>query len=247
MMGVLLFLAQEIHTEAVDYKHGEVELQGFLAYDKSVKGKRPGVLIVHEWKGLGDYAKERAKQIARLGYVAFAVDMYGKGVFAKDHAEAGKLAGAFFKDRELMRGRAKAGYDVLAKHELCDATKIAAMGYCFGGTTVLEMGRAGFEVRAVGSFHGNLSTPTPAESGKVKAEVAVFHGADDKHVGDVEAFKKEMADAKVDLKFHAFEGAVHSFTVKEAGDDASKGSAYNEKADKESWDLWVKYLEAAFK
>ena len=236
-----------IRSQAVDYKHGDVELQGFLAYDKNVKGKRPGVLIVHEWKGLGDYAKERAKQIARLGYVAFAVDMYGKGVFAKDHAEAGQLSGAFFKDRALMRDRVKIAYDVLAKHERCDATKIAAMGYCFGGTTVLEMARGGFEVKVVGSFHGNMSAPTAAEAGKVKAKVAVFHGADDKWVGDVEAFKKEMADAKVDLKFHAFEGAVHSFTVKDAGDDASKGMAYSEKADKESWDLWVKYLEEAFK
>lgn len=241
-----MFLAQDIQTEAVDYKHGDVALQGFLAYDKGVKGKRPGVLIVHEWKGMGDYVKMRAKEIAKLGYVAFAVDMYGKGVFAKDHEEAAKLSGVYFNDRKLMRERAKAGYDVLAGHERCDASKIAAMGYCFGGTTVLEMARAGHELTFAGSFHGNLAAPAPAAAGKVKARVAVFHGADDKWVGDIEKFKKEMADAKVDLQFHSFEGAVHSFTVKEAGDDPKRGLAYDEKADQESWKLWVKYLAEAF-
>jgi dienelactone hydrolase len=238
---------QDLETKSIEYKHGDVVLEGYLAYDKSVKGKRPGVILVHEWKGRGDYVKMRAEMAAKLGYVAFAIDMYGKGVFAKDHAEAGKLAGAFFKDRTLMRERAKAGLDVLLKQDVCDPSKVAAMGYCFGGTTVLELGRMGADLKLVASFHGNLTTPSPAEAGKVKAKVAVFHGADDKNVGDVDAFKKEMGDAKVDLKFHAFEGAVHSFTVKEAGDDNSKGMAYNAKADKESWELLVKYLAEAFK
>jgi dienelactone hydrolase len=242
-MGAALMPRQEITTEAVDYKHGDVALQGTLAYDKASKGKKAGVILVHEWKGHGEYVKSRAQQIAKLGYVAFAIDMYGKGVFAKDHEEAGKLAGAFFKDRQLMRDRAKAALDVFVKMERVDGTKIAAMGYCFGGTTSLEMARAGFDVKMVASFHGNLTTPTPAEKGKVKAQlVAVFHGADDKFVGDVEVFKKEIGDAGVDLNFHSYAGAVHSFTVKEAGDDPSKGMAYNEKADKESWEKLTKYL-----
>lgn len=239
-------LLQELHTESVEYKHGDVVLQGYLAYDASVQGKRPGVILVHEWKGLGEYVKERACQIARLGYVAFAIDMYGKGVYAKDHEEAGKLSGAFFKDRTYLRDRARAGFDVIAKHERCDGTRLAAMGYCFGGTTVLEMARAGFDLRVVGCFHGNLSTPQMAEAGKVKAKIAVFHGADDKWVGDVGAFRKEMEAANVDLTFHSFEKAVHGFTVKEAGNDPSKGMAYDEKADRESWELWRGSLKTAF-
>lgn len=237
---------KEIKTEEIEYKHGDTVLQGFVAYDGAKEGRRPGVIVVHEWKGHGDYVRRRARMLAEMGYVAFAVDMYGKGVFAKDHEEAARLSGAFFKDRGLMRDRAKAGYDVLAKHSMCDASKMAAIGYCFGGTTVLEMARAGLDVKLVGSFHGNLTAPTPAEKDKVKAIVAVFHGADDKFVGDPEAFKKEMKDAGVDVRFHAFEGTVHSFTVKEAGDDVSTGMAYNEKADTESWKLLSKYLDEAF-
>ncbi len=238
----------DIVIEAVDYKDGDVALQGWIAYDKTVKEKRPGVIVVHEWKGVGDYVKMRAQMVAKLGYVAFALDMYGKGVYAKDHQEAGKLAGAFFGDREKMRTRAKAGYDVFAKHEKVDAQRIAAMGYCFGGTTSLEMARGGFDVKAVFSFHGNLATPQKAEKGKVKAKwIVVFHGADDKFVGDVEAFKKEWSDAAIDLNLHTYDGTVHSFTVKDAGDDPSKGMAYNEKADKDSWEKLTKYLADVLK
>jgi dienelactone hydrolase len=251
MIATLAVLAlvqgQELKTETLTYNHGDKVLEGYVAHSKGLKEKRPGVLIVHEWKGHGEYVRKRAEQIATLGYVAFAIDMYGKGVYAKDHEEAGRLAGAFFKDRTLMRERAKAAIDAFVKHELVDAKRLAAFGYCFGGTTALEMARAGYDLRFVASFHGNLATPTPAEAGKVKAKVAVFHGADDKWVGDVEAFKKEMETAKVELKFHAYEGAVHSFTVKEAGDDKSKGMAYDEKADKDSWEKLVQYLAESLK
>lgn len=237
-----------IVIEAVDYKDGDVALQGWIAYDKTVKEKRPGVILVHEWKGVGDYVKMRAQMVAKLGYVAFAIDMYGKGVYAKDHDEAGKLSGAFFENREKMRSRAKAGYDVLAKSDKVDASKIAAMGYCFGGTTVLEMARGGFDVKAVFSFHGNFSAKQKAEKGKVKAKLVVaFHGAADRFVTGVEEFKKEWSDAGVDLNFHSYENAVHSFTVKEAGDDVSKGMAYNEKADKDSWEKLEKYLKDVLK
>lgn len=247
MFVLMTALLQDWHKETVEYKHGDAVLEGFLVYDKSAKEKRPGVLVVHEWKGLGDYAKMRAEQIAKLGYVAFAIDMYGKGKRAKDHKEAAELSGVYFQDRSLMRERAKAALDWFAKHDRVDASRIAAMGYCFGGTTVLEMTRAGFDLRIVGSFHGNLETPSPAEAGKVKAKVAVFHGAADKWVGDPKAFQREMEKAQVDLKFHAFDGAVHSFTVKDAGDDPKKGMAYDQKADEESWALWTKYLEEALR
>jgi len=237
----------QVKSETIDYKHGDVVLQGYLAWNPSVSGKRPAVMIVHEWKGHGDYVRRRADQLAKLGYLAFAADMYGKGVFAKDHEEAGKLAGAFFTDRKLMRERAKAGLDVLAKHTLCDG-RIAAIGYCFGGTTALEMARAGLDIKGAASFHGNLSTPNPGDAKNIKGKVIVFHGQDDGFVPKpvVDAFQEEMKAAKVDYQFVGFGGAVHSFTVKEAGDDPSKGMAYNEKADKRSWAMLEGFLKEIF-
>jgi len=238
----------DLKTQVVEYKHGSVVLEGYLAWDPAISGKRPGVLVIHEWRGHGEYVRRRAEQLARLGYIAFAVDMYGKGVFAKDHEEAGKLAGAFFGDRKLMRERAAAGLDVLRKHELCDATKIAAMGYCFGGTAALELGRAGLDLRGIASFHGNLANPHPEDAKNIKAKVIVFHGLDDAFVGPdvVRAFHDEMKAAKADYVFVGFSGAVHSFTVKEAGDDNSKGMAYNEKADKRSWGMLQGFLKEIF-
>ena len=247
---VALVAGQEpaaIKSEIVDYSHGDVALQGYMAWNPAIAGKRPAVMIIHEWKGHGDYVRRRADQLARLGYLAFAADMYGKGVFAKDHEEAGKLAGAFFNDRKLMRERAAAGLEALKKHALCDPTRLAAMGYCFGGTTALEMARAGLDLRGVASFHGMLGTPVPAK--EIKARVIVFHGKDDKFIPekDVKAFEEEMKAAKANLEFIAYDGAVHSFTVKEAGDDPSKGMAYNEKADKESWTKLESFLKEIFK
>ena len=190
----------DVTSELIEYQQGDTVLQGYMAWRPST-GTLPAVMIVHEWKGRGEYVKRRADQLARLGYLAFAADMYGKGVFAKDHEEAGKLAGAFFNDRKLMRERARAGLDVLVKHKMCDSKRVAAMGYCFGGTTVLEMARAGFDLKGVASFHGNLSTPTPADAKNIKGKVIAFHGADDTFVPKavVDAFHKEMKDAKVDL------------------------------------------------
>jgi dienelactone hydrolase len=237
-----------LKTQVVEYRHGNVVLEGYLAWDPAVAGRRPGVMVVHEWKGHGEYVRRRAEQLARLGYLAFAADMYGKGVFAKDHEEAGKLAGTYFNDRKLMRDRAAAGLDVLRKHELCDPARLAAMGYCFGGTTALEMARAGLDLRGVASFHGNLSTPHPEDAKNIKAKVIVFHGLDDGFVGPevVRAFHDEMKAAKVDYQFVGFSGAVHSFTVKEAGDDNSKGMAYNEKADRRSWAMLEGFLKEIF-
>ena len=237
---------KEIKSEVVEYRHGDVTLQGYFAWDPA-PGKRPGVMLIHEWKGHGDYVRRRADMLARLGYVAFAADMYGKGVFAKDHDEAGKRAGAFFTDRALTRERAKAGLDVLKKHPMCDATKLAAMGYCFGGMTALEMARGGLDVRGVASFHGILATPAPAK--EIKARVIVFHGAADKFVDadQVKKFEEEMKAAKANYEVIAYDGAAHSFTVKEAGDDPSKGMAYNQEADTKSWEKLQQFLMEIFK
>src|SRR5574341_2046066 len=228
----------EIKKEVVEYKHGETLLEGYRAYDDSIQGKRPGVLVVHEWRGLNDYARRRAEQLAELGYIAFALDMYGKGLYAKDHEEAGKLSGVYRSDRALMRDRARAGLEVLKNHSLTDQARLAAIGYWFGGTTVLELARAGENLLGVVSFHGGLSNPKPEDSKNIKGRILVLHGADDKFISpdEISAFQEEMRKANVDWQMIFYGGAVHSFTVPEAGTDPSKGMAYNEKADERSWE-----------
>lgn len=228
----------ELKTEVVEYKHGDTVLEGYLAYDTAIKGKRPAVLIVHEWWGNNAYSKKRAEQLAKLGYIAFALDMYGKGVIAKDANEAGKLAGIYRNDRKLMRARANAGLDVLKKHELTDVKRMAAIGYCFGGTTVLELARSGASLAGVVSFHGGLDTPSKEDAKNIKGRVLVLHGGDDPYVPaeQMAAFQDEMRKGGVDWQVYIYGGAVHSFTNPESGNDPSKGLAYNQKADTRSFE-----------
>lgn len=242
-------LAENLHAEAVEYRHGDVVLEGYLAYNRDQKGKRPGVIVVHEWRGHNPYVRRRAEELAKLGYIAFAVDMYGKGVYAKDHEEAARMSGVFRENRALARARAKAGLDLLLKHELCDGKRVAAMGYCFGGTTALEMARAGFDLVGVASFHGNLSTPNPADAKNIKGKVIAFHGADDPFIpkDQIAAFHEEMKNGGVDWQFVSFGGAVHSFTVREAGNDPKQGMAYNEAADRRSWEMLKLFFAEVFK
>lgn len=226
-----------LQTRTVEYRDGQTVLQGYLAYDDAVTGARPGVLVVHEWKGLGDYAKHRAEQLAGLGYIAFAADMYGRGVYAATHEEAAQLSGALRRDRALMRRRVQAGLAVLAAQPQIDPQRLAAIGYCFGGTSVLELARSGAAVHGVVSFHGVLDAPQPAQPGQVQARVLVLTGADDPHVppAQVAAFEEEMRAAGADYRVVSYPGAVHSFTVPEAGNDPSTGIAYNAAADRQSW------------
>jgi dienelactone hydrolase len=238
-----------VKGEKVEYRHGDVILEGYLAYDDGSTAVRPGILVVHEWYGLNDYAMKRADQLADLGFVAFALDMYGKGVRAASNDEAGALAGKYKGDRPLMRERAQAGLDVLKKHHLVDPRRVAAIGYCFGGTTVLEMARAGADVAGVVSFHGGLDTPEPQSTPTIKARVLVLHGADDPLVPpkDIAAFHEEMRRGGADWQMIYYGGAVHSFTNPQAGSDPSKGVAYNEKADRRSWEAMQLFLGEIFK
>jgi dienelactone hydrolase len=238
-----------LHTETVEYKHGDVVLEGYLAYDDAVTGKRPGVLVVHEWTGHNPYVRKRAEQLAQLGYVAFALDMYGKGVHAKDAQDAAAKASVFKDNRALMRARATAGLDVLRQNSRVDPKRVAAIGYCFGGTTALELARGGADLVGVVSFHGGLGTPTPADAKNIKGKVLVLHGADDPFVPakEVAAFEDEMKNAKVDLHIVKYPGAVHSFTNSGAGNDNSRGTAYNAKADKESWEAMKAFFKDVFK
>jgi dienelactone hydrolase len=238
-----------IHTETVDYKQGDATLEGFVAYDDAVQGPRPGILIVHQWMGLTDYEKKRAQMLAQLGYVAFCADIYGKGVLPKNTQEAGALAGKYKSDRPLLRARVNAALAALRQQALVDQKRVAAIGYCFGGTTVIELARSGAEVAGVVSFHGGLDSPAPADGKSIKCKLLVCHGADDpfETAQDMAAFENEMRTAGVDWQLIKYGGAVHSFTQPNAGHDNSKGAAYNERADKRSWEAMTQFFAEIFK
>jgi dienelactone hydrolase len=235
----------QVKTEVVEYRSGDVVLQGYVSYDRAVKEKRPGVLVIHDWLGASAYTKMRAEQLAALGYVALAADIYGKGIRPKDAQAASAEAGKYYRDRQLFRTRARAGLDELARHPMVDASKLGVMGYCFGGAASLELARSGAPVKAVVSFHGSLGTPDPADAKSIAGKVLVLHGADDPFVKpeEVAGFMNEMRAAGVDWQMVYYSGAVHSFTDQRAGNDNSRGAAYNENADRRSWEAMKNFFE----
>lgn len=237
-----------IKTQEIEYKDGDTVLQGFLAYDDSVTGKRPGILVCHEWWGVNDYTRSRAQQLAQLGYVAFALDMYGKGVVTDNPAEAQKLATKLYSDSSALRRRAAAGLKVLADQKNVDPSKLAAIGYCMGGKVALELARSGADLRALVSFHGALSTDTPARPGDLKPHILICHGADDTFISPEEQskFLQEMKDAKADFEFVQYAGAVHGFTNPNADKYNIPGLKYNKKADERSWAHMQRVFNEAF-
>lgn len=237
----------DIVGEAIEYQSADKTCEGWHAYDDNIEGERPAVLIVHQWTGLTDYEKMRAKMLAGLGYNVFALDVYGKGIRPQP-PESQKVSGKFKEDRDLFRTRLKDGLDVLLGLEQTDKDNVAAIGYCFGGTGVLELARSGADIEGVVSFHGGLGTPNPEDAENIECEVLVLHGADDPFVPEeeVEAFKEEMKSADVDYEFVAYPGAVHAFTQKMAGDDPSKGAAYNAEADEKSWEAMQEFFNEIF-
>ena len=250
LVGVVLASSvnAQLRTETVDYKQGDTTREGYLAYDDSVKGPRPGVLVVHDWMGCDSYAKMRANMLAKLEYVAFAADIYGKGVRPKNPQEAGAQAGKYKGDRALLRARANAALDALKKQSTCDPKRVAAIGYCFGGTTVLELARSGADIAGIVTFHGGLDTPT-RDAKNIKCKVLICHGADDPYVPatDVAALQDELRAAGVDWQMIYYSGAVHAFTRPDSGSDNSKGAAYNEKADKRSWEAMKQFFAEIFR
>lgn len=239
----------EIISRPVEYKQGDALLEGLSVYDDALPGKRPAVLVVHQWKGLGNYERKRAEMLARLGYNVFAADIYGQGVRPQTPGAAGVQAGKYKNDRALLRARVRAGLEVLANHELTDPRRIAAIGYCFGGTAVLELARSGADLAGVVSFHGGLSSPAPGDARNIRAKVLALHGADDPNVPptEVAAFELEMRQAGVDWQLISYGGAVHAFTDWDAGNDNSKGVAYNERADRRSWEAMKQFFAELFK
>lgn len=244
--------SKKTHGEEVTYTANGVTMKGYIAYDPTIQGKRPGVIVVHEWWGNDAYSRKRADMLAALGYTALAVDMYGEGKRASNPDEAGKLAGEVKKNIELSKTRFDAAMDFLKSQATVDASKIAAIGYCFGGGVALNNARLGADLKAVVSFHGDLTPAKVAEKGKVKARLLVAQGGADGFVPekDVEAIKKEMADAGADLTVTVYPGATHVFTNPAADEYAKQFKmpiAYNPDADKKSWEEMKGFLAAALK
>ncbi len=252
LLGLGLSAQAALVGEPVEYREGDTLMKGYLAYDDAVKGKRPAVLVVHEWWGHNDYARSRANQLAGMGYTALAVDMYGDGKQADHPDDAGKFAGEVKKNMDRATARFQAARELLAGHATVAPDKISALGYCFGGGIVLEMARRGVDLDLVGSFHGSLPTDHPAQAGKVKARVMVFNGASDPFVKpeQIEAFKAEMKSAGVKFSFHNYAGAKHSFTnpgADEFGKRFNLPLAYNADADMASWRAFSEALREMYK
>ena len=242
-----------IREEPVTYKDGATEMKGFIVYDDAVSGKRPGIVLVHEWWGITKHVHGEATKFAQQGYTAFIADMYGDGKAADNPKDAGALSGGVMKDPKTMESRFNAARETLAKHQTVDPSRIGAVGYCFGGGVVLNMARSGADLVGVAMFHGTLGANTPAPApGTVKAKLLVLNGAADPFIKpeQIDAFKKEMDAAKVDYKFVNYPGAVHAFTNPEATEAGKKFNlplAYNAEADKESKAEAAKFFEAVFK
>jgi dienelactone hydrolase len=228
-----------VKTKDIEYEHDGTKLKGVLAYDDAAKEKRPGVLVFHEWWGLNDYARDRAKQLAELGYVAFAADMYGAGRVTEHPQEAGKMAQEVRMNQAVWLGRAQAALKALQAQEQVDPDRIAAIGYCFGGSTALVLAASGAPVKAVSTFHAGLPPITADQAKKIKARVLINNGADDTFVAkdSIDKLKAALDEAGVKYQFENYPGAVHSFTVKGADKKEIKGMAYNEAADTKSWQL----------
>ncbi len=241
---------KHVRTQTVEYRQDDAMLEGYLAYDDAIKGQHPGVLVFHEWWGVNDYIKRRTEQLAQLGYVAFAADIYGKGSRARTREEATALAGKFRAgDRNLLRARANAGLEALKKNPLTDPKRVAAIGYCFGATAVLELARSGADLAGVVGFHGGLGTPNPADAKNIRGKILALTGADDPSAKpeQVIAFEDEMRKGGVDWYLVSYGGAVHGFTNPGNGADNARGVAYNEKADQRSWRAMKDFFNEIFK
>lgn len=255
LLGLCLFgvaSAQAgVVTEEVSYQGDGITMKGYVAYDDSIKGKRPGVLVVHEWWGHNDYARKRARMLAKMGYTALAVDMYGDGKTADHPKQAGAFSGAVKANMAGATQRFDAARKTLVAHKTVDGARLAAIGYCFGGGIVLEMARRGQDLKGVASFHGSLGTQAPAKVDQVKAKVLVMNGAADPFVKpeSIDAFHQEMKAAGVDYKFINYPGAVHAFTNPAATANGEKFGIplkYDPKADKQSWRELGKFLKSIF-
>jgi dienelactone hydrolase len=242
LLGAFALLAASgagaaIRSEAVTYRQGDTVLEGYFAYDDAVTEKRPGIVVFHTKRGIGEFIEERVRALAELGYVAFAGDVYGQGIRPAGDEESSEESAKYKKDRPLTRLRVKAAYDWLAANPHVDASRMAVSGYCIGGMFALELARSGAPVKAAAIFHGTLTTPTPADAKNIKGRVLVMHGADDPTapLAEVDGLVKEMKDARVDFQLELYGGVRHGFTELKNGNDLTRSTAYDERADSKSW------------
>lgn len=243
-------LPVKVKGTEISYQTDSTKLKGYIAFDENKKEKRPGILIVHEWWGHNNYVRKRADSLAALGYTAIAVDMYGNGKQADHPKDAGKFASAVFKNLLEAKARFYKAMEVLQAHESVDAEKIAAIGYCFGGSVALTMANSGADLDAVAAFHSGVGLPIMPND-KLKAKVLVCNGADDPFISaeSVTTFKKAMDSINANYTYIAYPGVVHSFTSKEADENGKKFDlplAYNAEADEKSWESLQKLLNTAF-
>jgi dienelactone hydrolase len=238
-----------VKTETVSYKVGDKSYKGFLAFDDAVKGKRPGILVVHEFWGLDDYAKKRVEQLAGMGYVAFAADMYGDGKVTEHPKEAGAMAGQVRMNQQEWLARANAGLKILRDHPQVDGTKLAAIGYCFGGSTALTLANSGSDIKAAVSFHGALPIPSDDEAKKIKTKILICHGARDSFIKEdtIQKMRGTYDRNGVDYQMIYYGGAVHSFTVPGAEKKGLDGIRYDANADRRSWASMKALFDEVFK
>lgn len=245
-------LSIEVVGEEITYVSDSTLMKGYIAYDKNSTAAMPGIIVVHEWWGHNDYARERANKLAALGYVAFAVDMYGDGKKADHPSDAMTFATSVMGDFEVGKKRFKSAIKTLKSHKGVDAEKLAAIGYCFGGSVVLSMANSGEDLDAVAAFHSGLGLSVWPDSGSVKAKVLVCNGADDPFITpeQIAYFKNQLDSAGADLEYVSYPGAVHAFTSMEAdakGKEFNLPLAYNADADAKSWAELLTLLETTFK
>ena len=238
----------QIVSETLSYRDGETLLSGEIYYDSANKNKRPGILVVHEWWGLNDYVKQRAKMLAKLGYIAFAVDMYGKGKVTQHAKDAKTWMTQITSNVEAWQKRAQLGLAMLKKHKLTQTDQIAAIGYCFGGNTVMQLAYSGADISGVVSFHGSLPVASPDQAKAIVSPVMIAHGYADSFIPKdrVAAFKQALDEAGVDWQFHTYSAAKHGFTNPNAGQYQMDALAYNKNADLRSWQQMQAFFNAIF-
>jgi dienelactone hydrolase len=251
MLWVLLALAPvraEVRTQAVVYRDGDVELQGYLVWDDAIQGKRPGVIVVHEWWGLNDYARKRAEMLAEHGYVGFAIDMYGKGRVTEHAQKAGDWAKQIQANVGRWQRRALVGLKALREQETVDAERIAAIGYCFGGATVMQMAYSGADLDGVVSFHGSLPIPSEEQGKEIRSKILVAHGSRDSFVPSerVLEFQAALDRARADWEMDIYAGARHGFTNPDAGKYGIDNVRYDADADRRSWDRMLRFFDEIF-
>ena len=236
-----------MHTETIDYQDGNTQLEAYVAYDNTIIKKRPTVLIVHAWGGRDDFVGEKARRLAEMGYVGFAIDVYGKGVLGDGIEINHKLMKPFIDDRALLKRRLFAALEAAKRLHVVDSAKIAVMGYCFGGLCALDMARSGMDLKGAVSFHGLLKSPENMPAKRIKAKILVLQGYDDPMVPSdaVLAFQKEMTNAKVDWQLHIFSGTMHGFTNPKANDH-DFGTVFNSLSDKRSWIEMTYFFQEIF-